>query len=273
MRATGRLRLLVAGVASLLAMLSLASASASSANISKSYRAAGTVPVGSIVSLDPSKAGYVQLANVDNGAKVIGVAVGSDDSLLAVDANSGNVQVATSGTASVLVSTLSGAIKIGDQVAVSPFNGIGMKSQLGSYYVGLAQTSFDDKSDGRSAQKVTDKSGNGRTIHVGYVRVSISPGVNNTGQGTQQLSMLQRLGKSLTGHSISNLRIILSLLVAVVALLILVTLIYASIYGSIISVGRNPLAKHAIFRTLGSVAGMVVLTAGVAAALIFFLLH
>ena len=261
------------GAVTALILLGLSPVGASSANISRSYHANSTIPNGSLLSLDPKQSDYVLPANTDNGAHLLGIAVAVNESLLAVDPGSGTIQVATSGTATALVSTVNGSIKVGDQVAVSPFNGIGMKSLSGSHYVGLAQTAFSDSTSGGSVQQVTDKSGKTKKVHVGYLRVSIAIGVNNNSQDSQQLSPLQRLGKSLTGHTVSNLRIILGLLVAIVALLTLITLIYASIYGSIISVGRNPLAKHAIFRTLATVFGMVATTAVTATVLIVFLLR
>ena len=267
-------RLLLTGVASLLVLLSLSPVGAASANISYSYQATQTIPNGSIVSFDSTKKDFVVLANTDNGSRLTGVALASDDSLLAVDATDGKIQVATSGTATVLVSTLNGDIKVGDKISASPFNGIGMKAQPGSHVIGLAQTGFTSKSEDDSSQEITDKQGKKTQVKVGYVRLTIAIGTNSTGgNGSQDLNPLQRLIKSTTGQTVSTIRVVLSLLIAIVALLTLITLIYGAIYGSIISVGRNPLAKHAIFRTLGSVLGMVALTAGIAGAMIYFLLR
>jgi hypothetical protein len=86
--------------------LGLAPAGASSANISHSYHSTDSITNGSIVSLDPTRSDYVELANTDNGSRLLGVAVAKDDSLLAVDPTEGAVQVATSGNATVLVSNL-----------------------------------------------------------------------------------------------------------------------------------------------------------------------
>jgi hypothetical protein len=75
----------------------------------------------------------------------------------------------------------------------------------------------------------------------------------------------------LTGHKISVLRLVISVIIAVVALTLLVSLTYAAIFGSIISIGRNPLAKNAIFHSLWSVIAMVAFI-GVTAGLLIFLL-
>jgi len=273
MRNRRSVRLVLTGASLLLTVLSLAPAGASSANISHSYHAGTSISGGSIVSLDPTRSDYVEPANVDNGSRLLGVAVASDDSLLAVDPGVDTVQIATSGNANTLVSTLSGDVDVGDQIAVSPFNGIGMKAVPGSHVIGLAQTAFSSSSDGATTRQITDKSGHNKAVQVGYVRVSIAIGTSSAAGSGSEGSGLQRLARSLTGHAVSTPRVIVSLIVALVALVALITLIYASIYGSIISVGRNPLAKYTIFRTLGSVLGMAALTAVIAGLTIFFLLR
>lgn len=274
MRKGSNLRLSVGGlVAAVLTLVALTPASASSANISHSYSATQNIPNGSLVSLDPTRSNYVEVANTQNGSQLLGVAVASNDSLLAIDPSTGQVQVATSGTANVLVSTLDGSIKVGDQVSVSPFNGIGMRALPGSHVIGLAQTAFNANTPGSTTQQVTDKSGKSSQIFIGYVRLGISIGTASAPGGDSQLNGLQKLAQSLTGRTVSTARVVVSLVVALVAFLALVTLIYASIYGGIISIGRNPLAKYAIFRSVASVLGMVVLVAIVASTTIFFLLR
>lgn len=273
MGTASRTKALLVGIMSLLVLFGLSPAGAASANLSHAYQSAGPVPNGSIVSLDPKRSDFVQLANTGNGSRLLGVAVADNDSLLAVGASATTIQVATSGTATVLVSTLNGDIRVGDQVAVSPFNGVGMKAEAGSHVIGLAQTAFNSGSEGAATQTATDKAGKQKEVKVGRLRLSIAITVNNTGVGSGEQNALQRWTRNLTGRNVSTIRIILSLLIAVIALLTLITLIYGAIYGSIISVGRNPLAKHAIFRTLGSVLGMVIITATIATVMIYSLLR
>lgn len=269
----GRYRkILVAGFALALLTVGLAPAGASSANISHSYHGTGGLHNGSMVSLDPARSDYVEPANLNNSSKLLGVAVDGNDSLIAVDPSPGLVQVATSGNASVLVSTLNGDINVGDAVAVSPFDGVGMKAVAGSRTVGLAQTSFNGSTSGAVTEQVKQKNGKTGSIRVGYVKVNIAIGTN-AGLQTDNLTSLQKFAKNITGHVVSTSRIIISLAVTVVAMLALVTLIYASIYGSIVSVGRNPLAKYAVFRTLGSVLAMALLTTVIAAVIVYFLLR
>lgn len=249
-------RLVVTGLAVLgLAVASILQssinpASAASANISHSYQVKTSVPSGGIVSLDPTSRDFVEPASTDNASRLLGVVVADNDSLLAFEENNGNIQVATSGSATALVSDLNGDIKIGDQIGVSPFNGIGMKVVPGGRSVGIAQTEFNSSSKQSATREVTDKLGKSRSIKLGYVRVNVSVTSDANQTSTEKRNTLQKLGHSLTGKTISTPRIIISAIIAILTIVALVTLIHAAIYGSLISVGRNPLAKHAVFKAL-----------------------
>lgn len=273
MRSKAGLSLLFLGIMGALLFVGHQSVAASSANLSHSYKSTEKLSAGDIVTLDSENSDRVIGANIDNGKGLLGVVVDLNDSLLAIDPNANGVQVAVSGSAYALVSDLNGEIKAGDRVALSPFTGIGMKSVPGARVVGLAQSSFSSSSTGAQSQEVRDKQGKTTRISVGFVQVNVAVGTDTSDGGAARLSSLQKLARSLTGHTISTARLIISLMVALLAFISLVTLIYSSIYGSIISVGRNPLAKYAIFRTLGSVMAMAILTTVIAAITIFFLLR
>lgn len=253
--------------------LGFPAASASSANISRSYQSAAPITSGSLVSLDPGRTSYVVPASVDNGSRLLGIAVAKNNSLIAVDPASGGVQVATTGTAAALVSTLNGDIKVGDPIAVSPFKGVGMRATAsGSRVIGLAQTAFNAGTTGATTETVKSKDGHNRSIKVGYVRLNIAVGTYAPASGSP-LNSVQKVAQSLTGHAVPTGRVVISMAVAIITLVILVTLVYASIYGSVISVGRNPLAKYAVFRALGSVLALALLTTIISGLAIFLLLR
>lgn len=273
MRYMRHLRLFVTVASSLLIVLSLAPVGAASANISHSYQAAESIPNGSIVSLDSRRSGYVDLANTENDSRLLGVVLPSQDSLLAIDPTNSTVQVAITGTVNTLVTNVNGNIRVGDQVSASPFNGIGMEALPGVRIIGIAQTGFNGNSAQATPEQVKDKSGKTQEIKVGYIKLTIAIASGNTSASGSQANFLQKLIKSLTGRTIPTIRIILGILVAFLSLVSLVTLIYTSIYGSIISVGRNPLAKHAIFRTLLFVMIVACLTIAIASVTIYYLLQ
>lgn len=272
MRRLGPLRLVVIILPLAITVVGVASAAASSANISHSYKTSLKLGEGTLVSADSKRSGYVVPANSSNGDRLLGTVVKEDDSLVAVDPDSAKVQVATSGMVNTLVSTVGGDVQVGDQIGISPFSGTGMKADIGSQVAGLAQSSLNKNSPGVTEQTVTDKQGNKQKIYVGFVRMTLSVGESVSAKGVK-LNSLQQLAKSLTGRTISTARIILSICVAVIAIVAVVTLIYASIYSSIISIGRNPLARDSIFRTLGTVLSMVLLMAALATGTVFFLLQ
>lgn len=267
-----RPQLAIAGV---LAALLLASVSvgASSANLSRSYKTTTKVTNGSLVSLDASRSDAILPANSVNGERLVGVVTDSTDSLLAVNEAGGNVQVVTSGTVTALVSNLNGVIKAGDQIAVSPFNGVGIKAAAGNRIIGLAQTGFTGMERDAQKETVSTRAGNKREISVGYIRLNIGIGTATTAGTQEDLNSLQKLGRSLTGKTISTARIVVSLVIAVVALVALVTLIYASVFSGIISVGRNPLAKFSVFRTMSVVLAMAGGLALIASLTIFLILR
>lgn len=264
---------MLAGVTGVFLLLSLTPVGAASSNVSRSYTAAENIPNGSLVSVDAKHSDQIRLANVDNGTRLLGVSLQSKDSLLAVDVTPGKVQVATSGTAQVLVSTLGGPLKVNDEVGVSPFSGIGMKAAPGSRIIGLTQTPFSKDSEGAVEKTVTDKNGKKSTLTIGYARVTISIATDGSLSKEARLNGLQRFVQGLTGRTIPTIRILMSIIIAITALLVLVSVIYSAIYGSIISIGRNPLARYAVFRTLGGIIVIALLIAGVAAASVYFLLR
>jgi hypothetical protein len=252
-------------------VLAITTVSAASPDISRSFKTSGAVPNGSLVSEIPSQIGVVQAANTDNSQHLVGIAIASNQSLIEVNPTSSTIQVATDGTVSALVSTVNGPISSGDQIAVSPFNGVGMKAgDSETWIVGQSQSSFNANSPGAYSVKVTNTDGHSEQILVGFVKLSIA--IGHGGGNVSNLNGLQRFFDSLTGHPISTLRIVIALIVTFVSLVSIITLIYTSIYGTIISIGRNPLAKYAVFRTLSSVLGMTLLIAAVSSATIFLLL-
>ncbi len=244
---------------------------AASPNLSRSYDTSQSIPNGSLVSLDESTDEKVEAANTGNAGRLFGIAVNSNDSLLAVEPQPGKTQVATSGSAIALVSTVNGSIRVGDQIGPSPFNGIGMKAPVGSRVIGLAQTAFGTESTEGVKREAINKDGKKSAVNVGYVRVAIALGTNAASK-QDNLNSLQRVVRSITGRTVSTLRIVASLVVLLLTFTILVTLIYSSIYGGIVSIGRNPLAKYAVFRALGSVLGLAIGVVVVAGILIFLLL-
>jgi hypothetical protein len=250
-------------------------AGAVATTISKAYNSSGPITDGSLVSLDQKVGNAINEANSSNGNRLLGVAVANNNSLLAINSSNSTVQVAISGTVNALVSSVNGNIRVGNQVSVSPFNGIGIDAVDGSKIIGLAETPFTSSTNGAIKLAVKDKQGKIKNIWVGFAKIEISIGSGSyaSASGGTQVNSLQKLFKGFTGKTVPTVRIVTSLGIAFVALLSLVTLIYSSIYGSIISIGRNPLAKHAVSRALIVIIGLIGFIGVVAGGAMYLLLH
>lgn len=246
---------------------------AAAANLSHSYKSNSTITSGSLVSVDAKQSGYVVTANKQNSKHLVGVAVTSNDSLLAINVTTGDVQVAISGIANALVSTLNGPIKTGDQIAVSPINGVGMEAAPDEEVIGIAQAAFNAQSSGAKMQQVTDKNGKKTEIAVGYMPLTIAIGVAPSSVTGGKSNVVQRLANYVAGRQVSTTSVVISAIIAFVAIISVVTLVYGTIRGSMISIGRNPLAKSAIFESLAQVIGMATLIVVVAVVIIYLILR
>lgn len=247
---------------------------AASPSFSKAYNTTTSIVSGDLVSISELKGSSVIPANTQNATRIIGIAVANSESLLEVNGGAGTVQVATSGQANALVSTVNGPIKTGQQVAVSPFSGIGQKAGPGDHVVGLAQSEFDATTPNTTQQTVTDSKGRTANVKVGYLKIAVSVGLSSEAKGkAEKLALLQRITKSITGRTISTLRIIMALMILVFSMVTISVLIHAAVTGSLTSIGRNPLAKFSILHALWGVAGMVLAMAAATMAAIFFLLR
>jgi len=245
------------------------------ANISRSFSTTdSSIVPGSLVSAEGNGADTITLANTANSQQLVGVAVPTDQSLLAIDVAANKVQVAVSGATNVLVSTLGGDIKTGDQIAVSPIGGVGMKAGNGMRTVGIAQSDFTSTSAGTATREVADKAGAIKKIYVGLVPVAIVIGYATPQSGAEQgfLGQVGTFASVVAGHSVSTTQSIFSFLVALVAIVALVTLIYGAIHGSLISIGRNPLSRISIYRTLLQIVAMSLLIAVTAIVIVYLIL-
>ena len=233
-----------------------------------------TAVPGNLVSTEGSP-GTVVLSDVSNGARLAGVVVPPSESLLAFGATGQHsVQTATWGIVAAFVSTIGGDIHAGDAISVSPLSGIGMKAASSLRVAGIAQADFSASSTGAKAYQVKDKTGRTQDVFVGSIPImlNITTGAA-TGGDRGVLNNLQATATGLVGHPVSVMQALLSFLVAVVAIASVIALVYGSIRGGIIAVGRNPLARAAIYKSLAQVIAMACLIVAVAAVVLYFTLR
>lgn len=244
---------------------------AATADLSKSYSSSSVIPGGSLVSLKFNTKNEVVLANSNSSDKLVGVAVDSDQSLLAVNKNSGNVMVSISGQTNAIVSTLNGDIKTGDLISESIISGVGTKAQAGDKVVGVAQQDFTFAGENQTKQiKSIQLGGKESQVAVGSIPILIA--LSTTNDKKEQTS-LEKLAAGIAGKPVSMTRIILGGLITLIVMISLCVMIFSSIKSSITAVSRNPLAKISIFESLAQVMVMVVLVCLVGLATVYLVIR
>lgn len=274
-RVAGHLKSRRMRLALALAMLAGLSAPATAAgltSISQGYLTNDNPPLGSIVSLEKNSSDYVSRATPKNVNNILGVVVGDGNSLLSLsDGQANQIQVATSGVVQVLVSNINGPVYAGDQITASPISGVGMKATSNIKVVGTAQDSLN--TSGNSQQTYTDKSGRKQSVLLGQIPLLVSLSYYyKQPDKTLIPSAIQNIANALAGKTVNSLPIIISMGIFLVTLIVVVSIVYAMIHSSIISVGRNPMSQAAIYRNLIQMSGLVVIILAVAVISIYMTL-
>ena len=253
-------------------MVACFSTSASASLISQGYAVKSPIPTGALVSISTSDAGTAVITDLKNQDKLFGVAVVSSSSLLSISGGSGEIQVASSGLAPVLVSTEGGAIKRGDHLGVSSIAGVARKATSGSRTIGVAADDFDGTSSGVSKRKLDTNEGS-KEVSLGQIPADIGIGnyqPNGLDTGSVVPTWLQTLSNTVAGKVVSPIRAVVATTILIAAIISVSVLLYGAVRTSIISIGRNPLAKNSVFKGLAQVIIIVVVILGSASILSYF---
>lgn len=226
---------------------------AASAVVSQGLTTSSDVKAGAVVSRDTSSSQTVVLSDSKNREFVIGVVINLKDSLVAYNAATSKVQVATSGLVLVNASTINGEIHKGDYLTVSPLAGVAMKATENGKVVGVAQSDLLASSSGVEKRTIKDKTGQDTSVALGQisVEVGVTDWANqNTGSRNGFLDSVQNVAQAITGRDVTPVRSIIAAMLILIAMLISAIILYSSISSSIRSIGRNPLSHSAIKRSL-----------------------
>lgn len=241
------------------------------ATISQGFSTTTALPLGSIVSLENNTSDQVTPTNTGNVDNIIGVVVNDGSSPLTLTNGQPNqVQVATSGTAQILVSDINGAITQGDQITASPIKGVGMKASSNAKVVGIAQGTPTNSS---TPQSYTDDQGHKQTFILGQVPIVVNVSYYyKQEQKTIIPTAIQNLANALAGKTVNTLPILISAGIFIVTLIVVVSIIYSMVRSSIISVGRNPMSQSAVYRDVIQLSALVLGILAVAVIAIYIIL-
>ena len=196
-----------------------------------------------MVALAGDGSGKVISVDQTSEERVFGVVVAPSASSLSLSAASGQVQVVTSGRAEVFVTMAGGAIKLGDSIAVSQISGVGMKATTSGRVIGVAQADFTSPSPRGLGE-----------IPVEIQVTNFTP--PTTGGGA--IIAVQNLANSLAGRPVASTRLLAALVILFIGVVSSTVLLYAAVRNSIVAIGRNPLARTAIFRGLAQILAVII---------------
>lgn len=230
------------------------------------YASTEEIKSGSLVSLDEKVPTQVQLANPDRASRLLGVAVNPADAAINFSTGAKEVQVATAETAPTLVSTANGDVKSGDLIAPTFINGVGGKATVSSRVIGVAQADLTASTPGAKKQMVNPKDGDPREVTIAQVpvRIQLSDYAAPDKEKSVVPKIIQELSDSIAGKKVATIRILIGGAILIVALIAVSALIYSATRSSIISIGRNPLSKSAVQKSLIQIFILVMIILGTA---------
>ena len=247
----------------------------SATSISQGYKTDDTaLTAGMAVSLvSGQEDGRVTGATITNSDNFVGVITTVDENLISVRDQSSDVLVVTSGEALVYVSDISGEVKAGDVVGLSPIKGVLATAQSASRAVVVGVALEDMPQESAETKTVTTQGGATKDITVAKMRIKLGRDTATVVQDEQQNdSFLILAGESLTGKTVSQAQVIAALVVLLVILIVEGSIIYGAIHSTITSLGRNPLSRKAVFKQLLQVSWLALLVLVFGFGAIFLLL-
>lgn len=242
---------------------------ASAQTVTQGYKSDTVLQKGMIVGLDAKDLAKVIPINYTQYNLLHGVVVNPSDSLILIGNNTTSVYVSTTGRASVMVDDQNGNLKPGDYVALSSISGIGDKAtDTDPLVLGKALTAFNGADTAQQIGTAQVKDGTGKTVvlHIGYVSVDITIGKNPLLRTDNSLPrVLSKASNLVAGKVVSPVRVYVSLLILAITAFVSGSLIYGGVKSSLVSIGRNPLSKKTITRSLTQVVivGLLVFLSGV----------
>jgi hypothetical protein len=239
--------------------------------ITQSYSADSSLQLGIIVRLKDKTAGVVEPLKQSDGDKMLGVVVAPDASAVTLTPETGTKQqvfVATSGHYDVLVSNQNGIIVPGDYISISAVTGIGMKAdQDQAVILGKAVSGFTGTNNVISKVGLKDSLGHQSTVAIGRITVNLNIAHNPLQQKATDFlpAFLAKATTTIAAKPVSAARVYLGMAILVVSGFVTANIVYSGIRSGMIAVGRNPLSKKSIIKSLiqSITGGLIVFIAGI----------
>lgn len=248
---------LVAGVgAGFMALASVAGAQ----DLTQAYYSGEQLQKGTVAGFVPDRPEQVEALKKEAITQMLGVVVSGADVPLSLSngAPDQEVLVASQGRFEVLVSNQNGPVNRGDYITVSNLSGVGMKADDRQELVlGVALSAFQGTDDAHGTSSFKDSDGKERPVGLGRIPVDVRVASNplfNENNKAGVPGFMARVAEVVTDEPVSALRIYMAVGAIVVTMFVAGSVVYAGTRSSIVSIGRNPLAKKSIARSMVEVA-------------------
>lgn len=242
-----------------------------SGEVTQTYNAEPTVQIGMIVKLKDKGADVIVPVSGDKAEDMLGVVIPADNAkivLTSETAKQKQVLVSNSGPMSVLVSNQNGPVKAGDYLSVSAVAGVAMKADdTQKFVIGRATSDFNGSAGIIGNLKLKDTLGKESNVSIGRVKVDLKISSNPLYQKTASFvpAFAAKIAEGVADKPVSVARIYLGMAILAVTACITSIVMYSGIRSGMIAVGRNPLSKKSIMKSLFQtvIAGLTIFIAGV----------
>jgi hypothetical protein len=260
-------RLLAAGVLLVLIVLSM-SQSSGAQTFTQGYSSDQVLQRGMLVQLKKNEASKIEPVSQSSAERLYGVVVDPNDAPVTLSTDKEKLFVATTGTFDVLVSSQNGKISKGDYITISAIDGIGMKSDdKQPVIIGRALADFDGKANVLSSTTIKDSTGASISVNIGRVGVNIGVAKNPLLKATEPNlpEALKKVAEAIAAKPVNPIRVYIAVVVFCISTIVSGILLYGGVRSAIISIGRNPLSKKSIIRSMIQVVlvGLTIFLCGV----------
>ena len=241
-------------------------------NLTKGFETQVDLPRGAIVSATTTNGNVVEKTTTNNDNLLAGVVVGSSDSLLDVLPKGSQIRVAVEGEVGVLVSDINGKIKKGDKLIASPLAGVAAVDYPpapGATYIGIAGQDFDNTSSDAKKLQVSLTKGGTKDVSVGLITAKI---LISSRQSAVSKNILTSIGTQISGKDVSLLQVLAAMAIFLTATALCGVLLYGSIRGTFVSLGRNPLSRDSLLVGLARVLVLAIVVVAGGATVAYFVL-
>ncbi len=199
------------------------------------------------LSLEKSTNSSVERASPNNSSQIVGVVTTVENSLVSVSSGNNSVLVESEGQVQAYVSDINGAIVKGDLLVLSPLKGILMKKKGG---ISTAVLGIVTEAPTETSIYSYQNGNRSTATKIAKTKINLNNQSVSNEVSSKTDSTLAKIGKTISGKDISEIRVLAALILFVIVLIAEGAIIYGAISSAITSLGRNPLGRIIINQEL-----------------------